>query len=187
MDINSIIKNRRALPPRFFNGNEVSESMVLQILENATWAPNHKQTEPWRFLVYRGDARERMIREVKEKLLDLVNHDEAVNPGNIDKFTGNLLKANVVIVLVLEKDSAHRVPEWEEVAAMSCSVQNMWLTATALGLSAFWSTSSLAEKLTGYFGITENQRCLGFFLLGYSDVDYPSPGRTPAEQKTVWK
>ncbi|HEY0798014.1 MAG TPA: nitroreductase family protein, partial [Candidatus Baltobacteraceae bacterium] len=41
-------------------GGEVSEADIRTLIEAATWAPNHRLTEPWKFLVLRGDARERL-------------------------------------------------------------------------------------------------------------------------------
>jgi nitroreductase len=187
MDINDLIRSRRAVPPRFFNGNDIPDELVRQLLENATWAPNHKHTEPWRFLVFKGKPKGKMTADVKEILSGLGKSGIPVNESTIGKFIGNLEKSSVVIILLLERDEAHRIPEWEEIAAVSCGVQNMWLTATALGMAAFWSTPGFTEYLREYFGNTDNQKCLGFFLLGYTDIDYPSPGRTPVAQKMIWK
>lgn len=32
------------------------------------------------------------------------------------------------------------VPLWEEHAAVACAVQNMWLAATAAGVSGYWTS-----------------------------------------------
>ena len=52
--INSIIRNRRSVYPKEYTGGEVSRETLLEILENANWAPNHKRTEPWRFIIFKG-------------------------------------------------------------------------------------------------------------------------------------
>jgi nitroreductase len=41
---------------------DVPEAELRELIELATWAPNHKLTEPWRFTVLRGAARERLRR-----------------------------------------------------------------------------------------------------------------------------
>lgn len=53
--LNEIIKHRRSIYPyQYIKGKQVPEDIVRQILENAIRAPNHKQTEPWRFKVFSG-------------------------------------------------------------------------------------------------------------------------------------
>lgn len=186
MDISELIKNRRATPPRFFNSREIPEELLWQCLENANWAPNHKGTEPWRFHIYRGAAREKMIRQVEELLFSVATPGESVNKLKVEKFISNLENSDTVILVIMERDVARRVPEWQEIAAVACAVQNMWLSATASGMSAFWSTPEFMERIEDYFGIKSNQKFMGFFLLGYSDIEYPSPGRGPVSGKTIW-
>ena len=55
--INSVIKQRRSIyPNQYVQGKVIPDEMIWQILENAIHAPNHKQTEPWRFQVFSGDG-----------------------------------------------------------------------------------------------------------------------------------
>jgi len=43
----NIIKSRRTITPKDFNGNEVTQDEMRDVLEAANWAPTHKKTEPW--------------------------------------------------------------------------------------------------------------------------------------------
>src|SRR5687767_13152960 len=51
----SIGRVRPERPPR---------AVIEEIIEAATWAPNHRLTEPWRFIVLAGQAREALGREM---------------------------------------------------------------------------------------------------------------------------
>jgi hypothetical protein len=42
-----VIKSRRTISPKNFNGEKLNEKEVALILEAANWAPTHKKTEPW--------------------------------------------------------------------------------------------------------------------------------------------
>jgi nitroreductase len=64
-----------------------------------------------------------------------------------EKFRRDLENVPVAIAIIFERDAAERVPEWQEIAAVSMAVQNMWLTATGLGLGAFWSTPEFLPLL----------------------------------------
>jgi len=56
-EINRLMRNRRSVfPDQFDAGRHIPDETVQQILENATWAPNHGHTEPWRFVVFTGEG-----------------------------------------------------------------------------------------------------------------------------------
>lgn len=186
MNISEIIKNRRAIPPRFLAKKEVDKEIILQLLENANWAPNHKKTEPWRFKIYTGAAKQKLADDVSSRLTERIKEGAAINPQKVEKLKANLERVPVVILIVLKRDEAERIPEWEEIAAVSMAVQNMWLTATDLGLGAFWATPQFTEFLEDILKIEPGQKPLGFFFVGHVALDYPSPGRGPVEEKVEW-
>jgi nitroreductase len=39
------------------------------------------------------------------------------------------------------------VPEWEEIAAVSMAVQNMYLTCTANNIGCYWSSPKIVDHL----------------------------------------
>ena len=51
-----LIKSRRSVMPKDFNGESVTRAEVEQLLEAANWAPTHGRTEPWRYVVIQGGA-----------------------------------------------------------------------------------------------------------------------------------
>jgi len=186
-NINEIIKNRRATPPRFLAKGEISKEVIQQLLENANWAPTHKNTEPWRFKVYLGESKQKLANEIYLLLTQKVTEGETINSQKIDKFKEALERVPVAIAIIFERDAAERVPEWHEIAAVSMAVQNMWLTATSLGLGAFWSTPEFLPLLNDIIEIQPGQKLLGFFYVGQIALEYPSPGRGDIAAKVVWK
>lgn len=186
MSINEIIKNRRATPPRFIAKKEVEKEIILQLLENANWAPNHKNTEPWRFKIYTDEAKQELANKVYRRLNEKIKDGVIINPQKVEKLKENLERVPVVILIVLQRDEAERIPEWEEIAAVSMAVQNIWLTATEIGLGAFWATPQFMPFLEDILKIEQGQKPLGFFYLGYVALEYPSQGRGPVENKVEW-
>lgn len=53
--VSELIAKRRSIFPRDFSGEEVPREVIQQLLEAANWAPTHKKTQPWRFVVLGGD------------------------------------------------------------------------------------------------------------------------------------
>jgi nitroreductase len=185
-NINEIIKNRRATPPKFLAKTEIPKEIIQQLLENANWAPTHKNTEPWRFKVYSGESKQKLADEIYMLLTKKVADGEPLNSQKIDKFKDALERVPVAIAIIFERDAAERVPEWQEIAAVSMAVQNMWLTATGLDLGAFWSTPEFLPLLNNILEIQSGQKLLGFFYVGQIAMEFPSPGRGDVAAKVVW-
>jgi len=184
--LSNLIKNRRATPPRFLAKKEISKEIIKQLLENANWAPTHKNTEPWRFKIFIGEKKQQLASNILSLLNSEIKNGAQLNQQKIEKFTSGIKDVPVAIAIVFERDAAERIPEWEEIAAISMAVQNMWLTATSMGLGAFWSTPDFLPLLNNLLHIKPGQKLLGFFYVGEIAIDYPSPGRGKIEDKTEW-
>lgn len=185
--VSEIIQNRRATPPRLFAKKEVSKEIIKQLLESANWAPNHKKTEPWRFKIYTGKAKTDLAEKAYSLLELKFEQGLEIAPEKMEKFKSTMERVPVAMAIVMQRDAGKRLPEWEEIAAVSMAVQNMWLNATALGLGAFWATPAFIDLFDEILEIGEGQKCLGFFYVGHIMVDYPSPGRAGIETKVEWK
>lgn len=183
--IKHTIEQRRSVFPPAYNNQVVPKEIISQILEAANWAPTHKLIQPWRFIVLLGKARLRLGKA-------LLQHYDQSTPENHrlekkrQKLIRNPLKASALIGICMQPDPAGKVPEWEDLAATACAVENMWLAATALGVSGYWSTPNAMEVLQEFFNLTEGQKCLGLFYLGYSDETPQIPNRTMWQEKVSW-
>jgi nitroreductase len=182
--INEVIRRRRSIFPPSYIEKEIPKELIGTILENANFAPTHKLTEPWRFRVFTGSG--------LEKLADYMGEAYKANttPETFSeaKFQGTRsksLKSAAVIAIIMETH-AEKIPEWEEVAAVACAVQNMWLTATANGIGAYWSSPSVTEALRTFLELKENQKCIGFFYMGYHNLGEIPVRRTPIAEKVTW-
>jgi nitroreductase len=151
----------------------VPRAVVERIIEAATWAPNHRRTEPWRFVVVAGTARvelgEVMARSLRERL-DGGDDDRAA--ALLEKERNKPLRAPVLIAVAALPSSDPRVVEVEEVAAVAAGVQNMLLAAEALGLGAMWRTGDPAydPAIKRFLGLPEGAHLISFVYLGYPEV-----------------
>ena len=185
-DLNELIKKRRSIFPKtYITGKEIPQEIIEQVLENANHAPTHKMTEPWRFRVLR--------RASLSKLADYLVADYRVQTPvaeqsdmKIKKMTENPLRSGCVIVIILKRH-ADLLPEWEEIAAVAMSVQNMWLTCTAYDIGSYWSSpSALTERGRDFLQLADDERCLGLFYMGYHNMPDLPPQRTPISEKVEW-
>ena len=103
-----------------------------------------------------------------------------------NKMIQNPLKAPVIIAIVMHRDLSANLPEWEDIAATACAVQNMALVCTAAGLGSFWSTPRPALNADSFLKLSENERCLGLFYIGYVEKEVPSVERGDPSAKAIW-
>ncbi len=183
--ISNIIRNRRSIFPKTYSDQPIDKAIIEEILENANWAPNHKHTEPWRFKVFTGKALERVSTFMGE-FYKSNTPEEKFSEMKYKKKTKNPLRAACIIAICLQRDPDERVPEWEELAAVACAVQNMWLTASAHGIGAYWSTTGAIKDAHKIMELNEGERCIGFFYMGYPAIDWPQSKRNPIEDKVTW-
>jgi nitroreductase len=88
----------------------------------------------------------------------------------------------------MKRNEARRFPEMEEVAAVSCAVQNIYLSITAYGLGGYWTTGGVTYKpeAKAFFGLGDEDKLLGFFYIGHVAAPSPAGKRQPLEQKMTW-
>lgn len=185
--IDSIIQNRRAIFPKTFDREKkVPKELIEQVLLNANWAPTHKKTEPWRFTVFAEAGLQKMA-DWLEKDYKAQNPGDSFSPMKSKKTTEKPLLSSAVIAIVMQRHPDSGLPEWEEIAAVSCAVQNLWLSVSAYGLAGYWSTPGAIERIGSFLDLQENQRCLGFFYLGYPLSGFePTSTRGNIQDKTTW-
>ena len=182
--INQLIQSRRSIFPPEYTDQEIPREVIETVLENANYAPTHRLTQPWRFTIFRGDG--------LQKLADFMGDTyrtnatpESFSEAKLEGTRNKILKAACVIAIVMEVHP-DKVPEWEEVAAVSCAVQNMWLTTTALGIGAYWSSPGNLDALHQFLNLPPNQKCLGFFYMGYHQGKEKPAVRKPIAEKVTW-
>src|SRR5690606_41455111 len=79
--------------------------------------------------------------------------------------------------------------EIEEVCAVACAVQNMWITASAHRIGCYWSTGGVTfyEEAKPFFGLGEHDKLLGFLYIGMPKTDkWPEAKKTPISEKVKW-
>jgi nitroreductase len=168
----------------------VPRELIERILESGVHAPNHKITEPWRFHVFSGKGRGELARvraEIARLQAEAEGESEEMAAGRISRERKKAFRAPVVIAVISEA-GRDEVETLENYAACAAAVQNMQLTAHALGLAAMWRTGPIVyhQEMRRFFGLKENDRIVAHVYLGYPDMGVRPRRRDPANKKTVW-
>lgn len=186
---NALIRRRRTIKPRDFSDKPVENVHLAALLENANWAPTHGMTEPWRFSVFTGEGRQRLA-DFLQSLYRKITPEDSFRQDKFDKLATQPLQAPVVIAVAMKRQDAEAIPEVEEIEAVACAVQNMHLTASALGLGAFWSSPPLCytDGMREWLGLEDpRDKCLGLFYLGWpKSEEWPEGKRRNVSEKITW-
>lgn len=183
--ISQLIRKRRSIFPKMYIDKPIPKEIIEEVLENANWAPTHKLTEPWRFKVLQGGALERLRDWQLNWYLTNVPKEKQTEK-KLKKLRNNPLKAGAIIAIIMQRDPKESLPEWEEVAAVACAVQNMWLTTTAYAIGAYWSSPGFIKDIGPFLGLKESEKCLGYFYMGYHEMPEISGKREPITDKVEW-
>jgi len=193
MELFKAIYSRRSA--RAYQKKKISPSIVEKILDSARWAPSGENVQHWRFIITRD-------KEIKEMLADLCQEyywtNTSIYPYELVQNRLGFLPEEVRprAVEASKNLSYFRYPEEADLVIIPCAcgewydtplmlspsmfgyvsiamcVQNMWLTATSLGLGADYSvlpTSDLRsmQHLEEVLGIPRTWHAVGMFTLGY--------------------
>ena len=166
--INDIIRNRRSVFQSQYSGEKVDDAIVEQMIENANWAPTHKLTEPWRFIVFTGAGLEKLAREQAELYKTVTTRDGTFKENRYENLLQKPMLSSHIIAVAMKRDEKKSVPAVEEIGAVFCAVQNMLLTAWAYGIGAYLSTGGITyfEEAKSLYNLRDEDQLIGFVHVG---------------------
>lgn len=189
--VNELIRSRRTIKPEKFvlPVRFIDQSVIENLLENANWAPTHGMNEPWRFKVYTGEARQKLGDFLANWYKNTFTGND-FKPAKYEQILTRPARASHVVAICMERKSNTKIPEIEDIEAVACAMQNLHLTASAYGLGGYWGSggATYTEELKKELGLGEDDRCLGFFYLGYpQDGEYEKMSKAILLKRTDWQ
>lgn len=184
MDVLEAIRSRRSV--RDYTPRVPEREVVEELLELAVRAPNHRMTEPWRFLVMGPEARRaygealggRRARRVEDP-----DAAEILRTRAVEDAVG--LPLMIGVAQHLAEDPEVRT---EDYAAIFMAVQNLMLGAVALGLGTHLKTGAVMDDapLRRALELGTEERLVALVQLGEPDGTAPLRPRTSATRFTRW-
>ena len=185
---NELIRKRRSIFPKTYTDEPIPRAILEDVLENANWAPTHKFTEPWRFKVFQGQTALNRLGEFLATTYKETTSEDRFSEMKYKKTLNKPAKCAAVIAICMHRDEEERIPEIEEVCAVSCAVQNMWLSAASYNIGAYWSSPKMvfSDKMKAFLGLGEKDKCLGLFYMGYHNMPELPGKRGSMSDKVEW-
>jgi nitroreductase len=186
MDAITAINQRTSV--RRFRSDPVPRETVEQLLDCAVRAPNHKLTEPWRFTVLTGRAKDRFA-EIRAKHR-LKRYSDPGTPealAGADKVRQESRETPVYIVAMSAMNPDEIIRE-EDYAATMMAIANLMIAAESLGLGTYLRSGGVMQDpgLVELAGVPEKFRVVGIISLGYPAEQDSPRRRKPAAELTRW-
>src|SRR5690349_24812976 len=109
MDAITAIKSRTSV--RHFSNRPIARELIEQLLDCAVRAPNHKLTQPWRFAVLTGAARDRFAeiraRHRLKRFTDPTSPEAQAAAGKVRREAGET-PAFIVVLVAVSSDEITR-------------------------------------------------------------------------------
>jgi len=184
---NKLARNRRSVfPDQFVPGKKVDDVIIKEILTNATYAPDHGKSDPWRFTVFTGEG----LKKFASFQSELYKKEAGDNfkEATYTKLQQNPLKASHVIAVGMKRTTTKNIPEIEDIMAVACSIENIYLSVNAYGLGGYLTTGGVTYKpnAKSFFGLGEEDKLIGFFYIGHIALPSSRTARVSLDERMTW-
>jgi nitroreductase len=147
-----------------------TEEEIATLIRVASRVPDHGRLAPWRFILYRGAARE----EIGRKLVELAELREGPLPeSRRNQELTRFSRAPLVIGVISSPKDNPKIPKWEMLLSGAAAAMSLVLAANAMGYGTNWITNwySDVEEGRSLLGLAPHERVVGFVHIG----SYPGP------------
>lgn len=162
-NLKEIILGRRTV--HSYKNQKIDHQLILDCLETAKYAPNHRMTNPFRFTLLGPKSREGLF----QIALD--------NKGDVDQKTSEKLRQKVMnpshCCIISQVISPNEKVQKEDYATLSCVIQNISLILWEQNIGTKWSTGGMMQspKIYDLAQIDPNvEKVEGIFWMGIPDV-----------------
>jgi nitroreductase len=184
------IKNRRSI--RKYKKQDVPKDKLMKVLEAANWAPSNGNSQPWNFIVTKGEYVDKVCKVFNDWASDYIpnapyipQEKKAVMLEYAKDFGGA-----PVHIIVTYKTDPDEINTEEALMAASAAIQNLCLAAVEQGLGTVWIAGHTAHssETRAILGIDQDQKIAGIIPIGFPDMDPPPPEREDPElvKKVKW-
>ncbi|MFW5658616.1 MAG: nitroreductase family protein [Bacteroidota bacterium] len=173
--VSRVLKTRRTI--NTFTGELPDEALLLDAFEHARWAPNHKLTEPWQFILIGEQTKPALIEHMHAVMTEEKGAEKA--DKKIEKLRA--VPGYFAVTSKLSPDDSFR--EREDYAATCCAIQIAMTRLWSLGIASKWSTAKFTRHENLYKLLEVNpakREIVGLFMYGYPDR-YPRTKRQAPE------
>lgn len=172
-ELAKVIRERRAVK-KDYNDKKVTKEAVLELLEDAIWAPTHGMRQPWRFIFVDEEHKADFAKKIAASYPEERQEDR-------EAF---LNEPNAFLIVVMHEPEKQK--QWDEnFGATASMIQNFWLLAWEKKLGMVWRTNPhvYEQHTKDVLNVSDDEKIVGFLHLGYFDEEPAKKDRIPVIEK----
>jgi nitroreductase len=172
---------RSSAPIKDLSEPAPNDAQIETLIKIASRVPDHGRLTPWRFIIYRGDARIR----IGEKLAALAQEREGpLNEARREQELTRFSRAPLVIGVISCPKENPKIPQSEMLLSGGAAAMNLVIAANALGYKTNWITNWYSEVEEGrrILGLAPHERVVGFVHIGSFEGPVPERPRPDVSQ-----
>jgi nitroreductase len=176
--IDDLLRSRRTIHK--FLSNRPDDAIILEAIESARWAQNHRLTEPWNVYLV-GPVTAAAISELNYEIV-LSDRGEEAAQIKLERW---LAIPSWLVMTCNRSDNEFR--QREDYAACCCAIQNLALSLWSEGVGMKWGTGPVTRDHRFYKLIAadlDSEDVVGLFSYGYPAV-VPAGNRTRSVEEIV--
>ncbi len=173
--LGELIRSRRTVND--FRPEPVVAELLLEAIELARWAPNHKHTEPWRFHLLGPET----VAAIVELNTSLVAEKKGAEAAAVKRQRWSAVPGWLLVTSARGDDELRNR---EDYAATCCAVQNLSLALWNRGVGMKWTTGDVTRhpRFAEIVGLDIDVRdVVGLMWYGYP-AKVPVSKRKPVEE-----
>lgn len=185
-DTLTLLKTRRSIPAVNISEPGPSQAQIDEMLTIAARVPDHGKMTPWRFILFRGDARREAGERTAKRLAEM---RPDADPKLIETERNRFQRSPLVIAVVSHTMPSTKAPEWEQLLSAGAVCMNLVVAANAMGFSTQWLTEWVtydAEALR-ILGLQPGEQLAGLIHIGTRNTEpFERPRPNLADLVTDW-
>lgn len=160
-----LLSRRRSVGPMLLEAPAPEGEALDRLLTIASRVPDHGRLAPWRFIVIRGAARERLGAMIAAWAKA---DDPDVDEKRLEQERNRLSRAPLVVAVVSRAAAHPKIPEWEQTLSAGAVCMNLSVAANAMGYSTSWLTEWIGydRRVLDALGLDVHERIAGFIYIG---------------------
>lgn len=160
------IQKRTTILPKRLTEPGPTLAQIKTLLEAATAAPDHQQIHPWRFVALSASSRDELARVFE---LDLIRRDGLCTAEQRAMARDKAYRSPLLwLAVVRVRDEHKEIPEQERLVSLGCALQNILLSATAMGYGSCLTTGQAVhcDELASLCKLGEDEKAVCFLSVG---------------------
>lgn len=162
----TLIHSRQSTSSKFLGEPGPDRAQIETILDAAGAAPDHRRLTPWRLVIVAAQKRHLLAEAFAEALSE---RDNQATEVQLREAREKAYRCPLLVAVIARLDPASvNVPAPERLISAGCAIQNMLLTAHAMGFGAGLLTgrSIYSERLKLFFQLADAEQLLCFIAVG---------------------